>query len=125
MSSNPLGEMLAAALSGERPTSSEPIPATREQVLELLEGTANVFAVGDIVKWRNERLRTHAIPGINDEVIVTRVLATPINDDHNNPQNIAVALAHRCGDPSCKREGAVIEILLDGRRMERVGTIHN
>ncbi|HET8668869.1 MAG TPA: hypothetical protein VFM10_12870 [Terriglobales bacterium] len=118
-----LGEILGQ-LAGAKPAPSELLAATREQALVLIEGSREIFAVGDVVKLRPEFEKSIRYPAAGQEVIVTQVLLEPVRGGRHgtpseaDPKNIAICMV----DPE---DGQLVEFLHDSRKFVKVGSILN
>lgn len=115
---------LLEALTGQPAAANQPKPASRKEAMLLID--FEQLALGDIVVWRGQEMQTHTVPELQQQVIVTRLLQPP--HEHGpigEPASIALAYVHRCGRQGCESEGLVQEVLRDGRRFIKVGSILN
>lgn len=125
-------DLLAAPAGQDGKTVVKPKPATRDMVIDLIEGAQQHPALGDIVVWRSAPLQTHLIPALGEPVIVTRVLPAPMRftpgeNDDVPMVSIGVAFVRHCdcGDPECPKANELVELHVDGRRMRKVGSVLN
>jgi hypothetical protein len=112
-----LGEMFASA------SKPEIVPATREQVLALIEPREKM-KIGDVVRLRPHAENRYKFPKAGQECIVTQVKDVPVHEGREGtagfavPNDIAIALF----DTS---DNMLLEFLHDSRNFEVVGNILN
>ncbi len=123
MDRDTLMQMLGGMTGGSDNGKNTKVPATREQAIDFMSHDYKP-AVGDVVKWR-PNCRILKEPEMDQECVVTQVLADPLQEgDHPFDKfDVALLVVHNCGNSECKAEGTLMEVPGASRRLMKVGTI--